>query len=36
VRFGDWVVVLSAIAMLVVTVVAVRRPLRSPVSSSAT
>jgi apolipoprotein N-acyltransferase len=30
VRFGDWVVLLSAIAMLVVTVVAIRRPVTSP------
>ncbi len=30
VRFGDWVVLLSAIAMLVVTVVAIRRPVRQP------
>ena len=30
VRFGDWVVLLSALAMLVVTVVAVRRPIRPP------
>lgn len=30
VRFGDWVVLLSAIAMLVVTVLAIRRPVREP------
>jgi apolipoprotein N-acyltransferase len=29
VRFGDWVVLLSAIAMLVVTVVVIRRPVRA-------
>jgi apolipoprotein N-acyltransferase len=34
VRFGDWVVLLSAIAMVVVTVIAVRRPVREPVSPS--
>lgn len=36
VRFGDWVVLLSAIAMLVVTVVAIRRPVRRPVTSPTT
>jgi apolipoprotein N-acyltransferase len=36
VRFGDWVVLLGAVAMLVVTVVAIRRPVREPdVTSSA-
>jgi apolipoprotein N-acyltransferase len=30
VRFGDWLVLLGAIAMIVVTVVAVRRPVRQP------
>jgi apolipoprotein N-acyltransferase len=35
VRFGDWVVLLSAIALLAVTVVAIRRPVRAPVSPSA-
>jgi apolipoprotein N-acyltransferase len=31
VRFGDWMVLLSAVAMLVVTVIAIRRPaLTSP------
>jgi len=30
VRLGDWVVLLSAVAMLVVTVIAIRRPVRSP------
>ena len=30
VRFGDWVVLLGALAMIVVTVVAIRRPVRSP------
>lgn len=35
VRFGDWVVLLSALAMLVVTVVAIRRPARDGISSPA-
>jgi apolipoprotein N-acyltransferase len=35
VRFGDWVVLLSAIAMLVVTVVAIRRPVRAPIRDEA-
>ncbi len=30
VRFGDWVVLLGAVAMIVVTIVAIRRPVRSP------
>ena len=30
VRFGDWVVLLSAIAVVVVTIVAVRRPVTTP------
>jgi apolipoprotein N-acyltransferase len=30
VRFGDWVVALSALALVIVTVVAVRRPVTSP------
>ncbi len=30
VRFGDWVVLLSAVAMLVVTVIAIRRPAIRP------
>ncbi|HEU5306274.1 MAG TPA: apolipoprotein N-acyltransferase [Acidimicrobiia bacterium] len=30
VRFGDWLVLLSAIAMVVVTVVAIRRPVSPP------
>ena len=29
VRFGDWVVILSSLAMIVVTVIAIRRPIRS-------
>jgi apolipoprotein N-acyltransferase len=37
VRFGDWVVFLSALAMVAVTVIAIRRPVRGavggPVSS---
>ena len=35
VRFGDWVVLLSAIAMLVVTVVAIRRRVRDPIRDDA-
>jgi apolipoprotein N-acyltransferase len=35
VRFGDWVVLLSALAMLAVTVVAIRRPVRDGISSRA-
>ena len=30
VRFGDWVVLLSAVALVIVTVVAIRRPVTSP------
>jgi apolipoprotein N-acyltransferase len=30
VRFGDWVVLLGAIAVVVVTIVAVRRPVTTP------
>jgi apolipoprotein N-acyltransferase len=30
VRFGDWVVALSALALIVVTVVAIRRPVTTP------
>ena len=30
VRFGDWVVLLSAIAVVGVTIVAVRRPVTTP------
>ena len=30
VRFGDWVVMLSALALIVVTVVAIRRPVTTP------
>jgi apolipoprotein N-acyltransferase len=30
VRFGDWVVLLSALALVAVTVVAVRRPVTTP------
>jgi apolipoprotein N-acyltransferase len=35
VRFGDWVVLLSAVAMLVVTVIAIRRPVRNPMHGDA-
>jgi len=35
VRFGDWVVLLSAIAMLAVTVVAIRRQVRDPIHGAA-
>ena len=31
VRFGDWVVLLSALAMLAVTVIAIRRPVRDSI-----
>ena len=30
VRFGDWVVLLSGLALVVVTVIAVRRPVTTP------
>ena len=34
VRFGDWVVLLCALAMVVVTVIAIRRPVTPAVTRS--